>query len=218
MSTEPPDSLRPRQRLSAVERRQMIMRAASELFAEHGYRGASIDEIARRSGVSPPVVYDHFASKVDLYGQLLEAHFADLRRIWAAHLGEDGMDSGRVADAVTAWFAYVEEHPFAGRALFSETTGDPEADQIRARIAERSRDTVMARFAAQLGTGQLAGIDPVGQEMAWVVLRGVLQGLAVWWVDHPQVARKRVVTTAMNALWLGLERVSAGESWTGSLD
>ena len=50
--------------------------------------------------------------------------------------------------------------------------------------------------------------------MAWVVLRGVLQGLAIWWADNPEVPRERVVATAMNALWLGFERVQQGESWS----
>lgn len=49
--------------------------------------------------------------------------------------------------------------------------------------------------------------------MAWVVLRGVLQGLAIWWSEHPEVPRERVVATAMNALWVGFERVLGGEVW-----
>ena len=57
----------PKKRLSAEARREVIEQAASEVFAEHGYHGASIDEIARRSGVSPPVVYDHFESKKALH-------------------------------------------------------------------------------------------------------------------------------------------------------
>ncbi len=49
--------------------------------------------------------------------------------------------------------------------------------------------------------------------MAWVVLRGVLQGLALWWVEHAEVSRERVVATAMNSFWIGFERTAAGEGW-----
>ncbi|HEV2790334.1 MAG TPA: helix-turn-helix domain-containing protein, partial [Solirubrobacterales bacterium] len=72
-----------RRRLSAARRREVIEAAATGLFAERGYRGASIEEIARHSGVTPPVVYDHFPSKLGLYRELLEGHFARLRAIWA---------------------------------------------------------------------------------------------------------------------------------------
>lgn len=51
--------------------------------------------------------------------------------------------------------------------------------------------------------------------MVWVVLHGVLQGLAVWWSEHPEVLRERVVATAMNALWIGFERAQAGSAWEG---
>ena len=49
--------------------------------------------------------------------------------------------------------------------------------------------------------------------MAWEVTRAVLQGLALWWYEHQHVPREQVLATAMNALWIGLERVQAGETW-----
>ena len=64
----------------------MIEQAATEVFAEHGYAAASMDEIARRSGVSAPVVYDHFASKADLHRRLLERHRDELVALWREHL------------------------------------------------------------------------------------------------------------------------------------
>ena len=76
MSTQTKSEREPRRRLTAAARREVIAVAAAELFAERGYRGASIEEIARRSGVTPPVVYEHFESKRELYRDLLERHFA----------------------------------------------------------------------------------------------------------------------------------------------
>jgi AcrR family transcriptional regulator len=199
--------------MSAAARRDLIATSATELFAERGYRGASVEEIARRSGVTPPVVYEHFASKVDLYRHLLERHFADLRRIWRDHLSRDEPLGERVANACDAWFAYVEQHPFAGRVLFRDG-GDPQIEPVHREVAERSRAEVMQLFLAQPGSENVAGAaDGEGLEMIWVVLRGVLQGLAIWWSEHPAVPRERVVATAMSSLWLGLERTQGGEVW-----
>jgi len=58
-----------------------------------------------------------------------------------------------------------------------------------------------------------AGADAEAMDMAWEVFRAVLQGLALWWNEHPDVPRAQVVTTAMNALWIGFERVGRGERW-----
>ncbi|HKT83714.1 MAG TPA: TetR/AcrR family transcriptional regulator [Solirubrobacterales bacterium] len=206
---------KPRKRISRAARRVLIETAASELFATRGYRGASIEEIARRGGVTPPVVYDHFESKLDLYRQLLERHFAELREVWRRNFSGDDPPRERVARSFDAWFAYVEEHPFAGRVLFRDASADPEVAAVHAAVATNSRNAIMQLFAAEPGAADLAGsVEGVGLEMVWVVLRGVLQGLAIWWTDNPEVPRERVVATAMNALWLGFERVQQGESWS----
>lgn len=220
MSTEERLEGSPRKRLSAPARRELIEAAATEVFAERGYQGASIGEIAARSGVTPPVVYDHFASKRDLYRRLLERHFAELREVWRVSFPGDDPPERRMARSFDAWFAYIETHPFACRMLFRETSGDPEVEAIHAEVAAASRAAIMPLFATEPGAENLAGsLAPEGMEMAWVVLRGVLQGLALWWVDHPEVPRERVVATAMNALWVGFERVSAGAGWDrGQLD
>lgn len=213
MSTGGEDSERPRRRMAAPARRKVIADAAAVLFAEHGYRGASIDAIARASGVTPPVVYEHFESKRELYRELLERHFAELREVWREHFAGEGPLERRIADSFDAWFAYVEVHPFAGRVLFRYST-DPEIEAVHAEVAERSREAILPLFAAEPGAENLAGsVTDEGIEMVWVVLRGVLQGLAVWWSEHPEVPRERVVATAMNALWIGFERAQDGDAW-----
>src|SRR5436190_17752968 len=107
--------------MTAEERRDVIERAAAELFGERGYHGASMDEIARRSGVSVPVVYDHFASKKELHQSLLERHFAELRAIWRRYLPGDEPLEERLFRALDAWFGYVQEHAYAWRMLFRDT-------------------------------------------------------------------------------------------------
>ncbi|MFL5911805.1 MAG: TetR/AcrR family transcriptional regulator [Gaiellaceae bacterium] len=193
-------------RLSAAARRDVIERAATEVFAEHGYAGASMDEIARRSGVTAPVVYDHFDSKQALHRRLLERHFAELRAIWREHTARDVPLERRLEQAVDAWLAYVESHPFAWRMLFRDTTGDPEVQAAHAEVAAQSRDLLLPLWAEQLGA--------TGVEMTWEVFRAVLQGLALWWLEHQDVPREQVLATIMNTVWIGFERVTAGERWS----
>jgi AcrR family transcriptional regulator len=60
-------------RLPGPERRDSILKAAQRLFAEKGYHGVSIDEIARKVDVSPAILYRHFKSKQVLYDAVLQA-------------------------------------------------------------------------------------------------------------------------------------------------
>ncbi len=200
----------PRRRLTAAARRALIEEVASGLFAERGYQATSIDEIARRAGVTAPVLYDHFASKQDLHRHLLESHFANLREIWRRRLGSDDPPAKRIAAAVDAWFAYVEGHPYAWRMLFRDTTGDPRVRAIHEEVIAQSRAAVMPLFLQVRGADERY-TDQL--DMDWEATRAVLQGLALWWYEHQDVPRERVVASAMNALWIGFERVRAGESW-----
>jgi AcrR family transcriptional regulator len=203
-----------RRRLTAQARREQIVQAATELFAERGYRGAAMDEVARRSGVSVPVLYEHFRSKQHLHRCLLERHFSELRAIWREHMVREDPPERRMRRAIDAWFAYVESHPYAWRMLFAETSGDPEVQAIHRAVAAQSRAALLPLLAQERGSTEIAGSgDLEALDMVWEVLRGVLQGLALWWYEHQHIPRERIVATAMNALWIGYERVLAGELW-----
>jgi AcrR family transcriptional regulator len=193
----------------------VIELAATEVFAERGYHGASMDEIARRSGISAPVLYDHFESKKELHRALLERHYADLREVWRENLPGDEPADVRIARSIDAWFAYVESHHYAWRMLFADTTGDPEVEAVRREVAGESRAAIRPMLADEPGSENIAGADTESIDLSWEVMRAVLQGLALWWYEHQHVPREKIVQTAMNAIWIGFERVSQGERWTG---
>ena len=203
----------PRKRLPRSARRELIEEAATGVFAERGFHEASVDEIARRAGVSVPVLYDHFESKSALHRRLLERHYAELRRLWHEHLTADAPPERRIAAAFDAWFAYVEAHPYAWRMLFRDTSGAPEAQAFHREVELESRALLMPLFAAEPGIENIAGSTPELLEMGLAATVSTLQGLALWWYDHRDVPRERLVATAMNSLWIGFERVRRGEQW-----
>ena len=206
----------PRRRLTAAARREVIETAAAAVFAERGYHGASIDEIARRSGITAPVVYDHFDSKIALYRRLLERTRDELLEMWMNSLPGDEPASVRIPRALDAWAAYVQEHPFAPRQFFHETTGEPEIQAIHREVQAQATVALGAILGAEPGADAIAGPGEEELQMAAEVMRAGLTGLAIWWSEHPNVPRERIVATAVNAVWIGFERVSRGERWTPS--
>jgi AcrR family transcriptional regulator len=199
--------------MSAVERREQIEAEAAAVFAERGYHGATIDEICLRCGISAPVLYDHFPSKLALHRRLLEKTRDELLGVWRAELGGDEPTERRVARAIDTWAAYVQAHPYVPRLFLAEPTGDPEAGEIHREVRGQSQ----AALGAILGeTTRWAGAaDPLANEMAAEVMRSGLAGLAIWWSDHPDVPREQIVATALNMMWLGLDRLRSGETWDG---
>ena len=91
-------------RLKANERRASILAVAKVLFADKGYNGVAVDEIAKRLGVSPAVLYQHFPSKEVLYEEVVN-HISTQREsyIEAALNGPD--DFGSVLQRMALVFA-----------------------------------------------------------------------------------------------------------------
>lgn len=189
-----------RRRLPAPERRASLVEAASELFAEHGYEGVSLDRVAESAGVTKVIVYRHFGSKKDLYLQLLASHRDELLGTLAHGMSAGGTLQQRVPAVADAWFAYVEINPFAWRMLFQDVTGDADIRAFHAAM----RDTARAAIARLLSAERDLQMPSALVEPTAELLRSAMTGLALWWLDHPRVARETLVRTVVLATWQGL--------------
>jgi AcrR family transcriptional regulator len=200
-----------RSRISATARRELIDEAASKLFAERGYHATSIDEIAKRSGVSPPVVYDHFVSKQDLYKRLLERHLEELLQLWRQELAGEDPAEQRVRRALEAWFEYIESHP-AWLLVFRDAP--PELRDFHRELRAQGLASLVPLMAQEPGAENIAGsADPDAIAMATELFRSAVAGVALWWYEHRHVPREQAIATIMNVLWIGVERLRRGERW-----
>ncbi|SIR79925.1 TetR/AcrR family transcriptional regulator [Williamsia sterculiae] len=82
----PTSSTRPRQRLSAEQRREQIVSATVSVLAEHGFRGTSVDAIAQRAGVSKGLMWHYFEDRDDLMVRTAEHALLELRHAVAARI------------------------------------------------------------------------------------------------------------------------------------
>ncbi|MFW2373927.1 MAG: TetR/AcrR family transcriptional regulator [Gammaproteobacteria bacterium] len=90
-------------RLSAEQRRATIIEVAKRLFATKGFHGVSIDEIVTEVGVSPAILYRHFASKEDLYQAVLQ-EFSCTRESYVETVVEDDISFEKVLRGMTRVF------------------------------------------------------------------------------------------------------------------
>jgi AcrR family transcriptional regulator len=206
-------STRPRRRLSAHERRVVILGAAEAVFARCGYHRASLDEIARAAGVSKALIYEHFESKRELHASLLDAHataiFARLE-----HGARQGATSEeRLRGGIDAFLGYVEEHREAWRALFRDAS-EPDAAELVHRMQRQATTVVAALIAGDTEPSAAAGADAAECEldvaMHAQLLSGAVGSLASWWHEHPDVPRAALVDRAMAVGWSGVAGLREG--------
>jgi TetR/AcrR family transcriptional regulator len=139
---------------------QLILSAAEEEFARHGYKGATMNSIAQRAGLPKANIHYYFNSKLDLYAAVLSG----ILELWDGTLNELSADDDP-AKVLPAYIAtkmrFSRDFPLASRIFAIEIlNGAPNlveyfSDDYRAWF--RSRTDVFRRWAEQ---GKIDPVDP----------------------------------------------------------
>jgi AcrR family transcriptional regulator len=206
----------PKRRLTAEERRTGILDAALAVFSRRGYHAASIDDIAGEAGVSKALIYEHFASKQELYADLIARNARELTQRVAGALSGVEIDATveRLATGLEAFFAFVEERRDGWRMLFRDSS-DPESAAVLDRMVSQVTAEVTVLISQDPGARRLTRVeDERALRLLAEMLVGGAQSMANWWTDHPDAPRSQMVEIAMDFAWLGLERLSRGERWS----
>jgi len=138
--------------------REKLIAAAAEVFAEKGYDGAGVAEIARRAGYTTGAIYGRFSGKAELLVTAIEEHSDDeLERLFNEHRFE-----GRITDILTTVGSHlVTEEPDRTHDLLLEAFVSSRRDpEVRRRMQE-ALDLRSNSLAALVAEAQTTGaIDP----------------------------------------------------------
>lgn len=199
-----PDVDRPTPRLPAARRRQQLLGVASQVFAEGGYHGTSMDEVAEAAGVTKPVVYQHFRSKRELYVEVLND--TAQRLIDVITEAAKGAKTGRamVEQGMGAYFRFVADNVAAFRLLFG---GGPKRDEEFAGVVAGVEDTLAEVVAGLIA----ADIDLEHRHVLGYAIVGMAEGACRRWMESPKPVEPNELAREVSELaWAGLRGVSRG--------
>jgi AcrR family transcriptional regulator len=92
-------------------KRELILNAAKQVFAEEGLEGASLRAIALRAGYTPAALYFHFESKEAIYAEVLKASLASLGATVDIAIAQTRTPASRLKAAAMAFFRFYAENP-----------------------------------------------------------------------------------------------------------
>lgn len=144
--------------------RERILKAAAELFAERGFHGVSISDVAEAAGLVKSAIYHHFPSKEALYVAVLDQTCRTSRRLMAEGAqGQNWEERLRGASRVLAQLVRPQSHVLS-LILGGITQVTPETDPAEANAMSVLRrefvGAISQEIAAGIATGELRQMDP----------------------------------------------------------
>jgi AcrR family transcriptional regulator len=127
-------------RLPAEQRKAAVLDCACGIFSTGSYRGTTTAEIARRAGVTEPVLYRHFASKRDLYLAVLEESWSRLRAMWEEAIAEEPDPRFRVGAMGRAYFAATDPKVLCAELWIQALTEASDDAEIRKFLRKQIRE------------------------------------------------------------------------------
>lgn len=198
-----------RQRLSSVERRAAIIRTAIDLFAKRGFRGTTTRELALAVGVSEPVLYQHFATKRDLYTAIVDHMVAEAAADGEASLCQfqDTTDDR----AFFQWFGeqvldwYLDDTNNIRLLLYSALEGHDLADIWHNRCTVQFIQIMEQYITRRMAAGAFQHQNPVIAARAFIgMICHYGQISAIYQHPAPELSRQEVVSQFVNIFLNGI--------------
>ena len=165
-------------RLPRDQRRVQLLDAASEVFASKGYHAAAMDDIADAAGVSKPVLYQHFPSKLDLYLDLLDQSCDRLVEVVEEALASTDDNADRVIATVAAFYEFISSASGEFRFVFeSDLTADGAVQQRLSRVNDEISDAIAGVIAED------TSLPAPQSKLLAVSLVGIAQVSARYWIS-----------------------------------
>ena len=188
--------------MTSAERREQLIGVARSLFANRGFEGTSVEEIAAKAQVSKPIVYEHFGGKEGLYAVVVDR---EVRALLDGIQGSltDGRPRELIEQATLALLDYIETHTDGFRILARDSSVGSSTGSfasILSDVASQVEGILAGAFKRQ-------GLDAKTAPMYAQMLVGMVALTGQWWLDARKPKKSEVAAHLVNLAWNGLSHL-----------
>ena len=190
---------RSRVRLSSAERREQLLTISREVFAERGFEGTSVEEIAARAGVSKPVVYEHFGGKEGLYAVVVDREVQALISSLQSSLESSERPRLILENATLGLLDYIERNTDGFRVLVRDAPSDRTAgsfSSVMGDVATSVEHIIAEQF-------KRSDFDTTWSPLYAQMLVGLIAQVGQWWLDDRRMKKDEVAAHVVNLIWNG---------------
>lgn len=196
--------------MTGKQRREQLLDVGRKLFAEKGFEGTSVEEIAARAQVSKPVVYEHFGGKEGLYAVVVDREIATLLESITGALVSEGHPRQLLERAALALLDYIETSTDGFRILVRDSPVAQSTGTFASLISDVASQVEHILAAEYKRRGLDARTAPMYAQM----LVGMVALTGQWWLDNRKPKKADVAAHLVNLAWNGLSGLEAKPSMT----
>jgi AcrR family transcriptional regulator len=185
--------------MTGKERREQLIDVGRRLFAERGFEGTSVEEIATKAGVSKPVVYEHFGGKEGLYAVVVDREMQQLLDMVTSAL-TGGHPRELLEQAAFALLDYIEQSTDGFRILVRDSPVAQSTGSFASLISDIATQVEHILVAEFKQRGYEAKHAPLYAQM----LVGMVALTGQWWLDVRKPRKADVAAHLVNLAWNGL--------------
>ena len=186
--------------MTGAQRREQLLDVGRGLFADKGYEGTTVEEIATRAEVSKPVVYEHFGGKEGLYAVVVDREIRHLLEAITSALTSVGDPRVLLERAALGLLDYIESSTDGFRILVRDSPVAQSTGTFASLISEVASQ-VEHLLADEFTRRRL---DPQAAPMYAQALVGMVALTGQWWLDTRTPAKAEVAAHLVNLAWNGL--------------
>ncbi len=193
-----------RRRVSREERRRRLLASAEELFGRQGYRKTEVEEVARRAGVTKPMLYRHFpGGKAEVFMAVLDEHINSLLRgLWEA-MASSTNPRERLHRGIDAYLRFAEANPEAFQLMILSSV---ELDPVLGSRLREVRESIVRGLTNTISDVMKgAGLHARGAPLYANALLGAVESVVGWWLESGAGNRDLIVDHLLAFVWRGFD-------------
>jgi AcrR family transcriptional regulator len=185
-------------RVPRALRERQLVELAEHLFAQRGYARTSMEELARRAGVTKPVIYELFESKDGLFRVCVDRAIERMADSIVEAFRSETEPEARLRAGGLAFLRFARDNRVAWDLMGMQGRFADQAQAVRRDQAQLIR-TLMTEIAP-------AATDPRELEAVAYAVNSAYEGAAHWMWEHPDVPVEDVADWIVALLLPGLRR------------
>ncbi len=186
--------------MTGKQRREQLIEVGRRLFADKGFEGTSVEEIASKAHVSKPVVYEHFGGKEGLYAVVVDREIAALLGSITTALEQGESSRDLLELAAVALLDYIEGSTDGFRILVRDSPAGQSTGSFASLISDVASQ-VEHLLAAEFKRRKL---DPRTAPLYAQMLVGMVALAGQWWLESRKMKKADVAAHLVNLAWNGL--------------